>query len=120
MADTQQSDDAGWDGRDRRAAVRLAADATARVYVLDDHGQPVARLIDATLIDVSATGLSLSAALAAPHHTRLRIDPPDGPALTVAVVAVSCWIDQPYRMHCRVLDGAVPARWVAGWARHAA
>ncbi|MEM6756751.1 MAG: hypothetical protein AAF586_06250 [Planctomycetota bacterium] len=108
-----------WQGGERRAAVRLAAEAEVRVHVLDDHGQPVAKLIDAELIDVSACGLSVASPIGAPGLSRLRVEPGDGPEVVVEVVAVSGWFNDRYRMHCRLLDGAVPARWIAGWRRAA-
>jgi len=120
MSESVDQHEAGWDGRDRRGAVRLAAEASVRVYVLDEHGQPVAKLIGAELVDVSATGLSVSSAMGAPGGARLRVVPEDGPTVEARVVAVSAWFEQGYRMHCRVESGQVPAKWVAGWTRRAA
>lgn len=108
-----------WNGGERRGAVRLAAEADVGVHVIDDHAQPVAKLIDAELVDVSAIGLSVASAIGAPGGARLRVLPADGPAVVVKVVAVSRWFGDRYRMHCRLLDGAVPARWIAGWRRAA-
>ncbi|MEM0913396.1 MAG: PilZ domain-containing protein [Planctomycetota bacterium] len=104
-----------WDGGDRRASVRLAAEADVRVHVLDAHGQPVAKLLDAELIDVSAQGLSVASPIGAPGRARLRVVRPDGPPVIAEVVAVSAWFHDRYRMHCRVVTGDVPAGWVAGW-----
>ncbi|MEM6332303.1 MAG: PilZ domain-containing protein [Planctomycetota bacterium] len=110
-----------WDGGERRTAVRLAADdhATIKAYVVDQHGQAVAKLRHAELIDVSATGFSFAAPIGAPAGSTVRIDREHADSIEARVVAVSGWFDDRYRMHAHVTSGSVPAAWVADWSRAA-
>ncbi|MEO0586793.1 MAG: hypothetical protein AAF078_04055 [Planctomycetota bacterium] len=116
-----QATGTSWDGHERRGAVRLAANAGTALtaYVVDEHGQAIACLRDAELIDVSATGLSLASPIGAPAGSTLRIDRLGHASLEARVIAVSGWFDARYRMHARVTSGSVPAAWVADWARAA-
>lgn len=108
--------------QNRRADVRLASGRKIDAVVLDQHAQPVILLRDTEATNVSAGGLMMLSEDSVELGTRVEVrvvakgtNQAKARRFTVRTIACSPHGEQKHRIHCQVVQGAVPADLIYGW-----
>jgi hypothetical protein len=106
---------------DRRSDVRLEGGGAVDAVVLDAHQFPVRTLQSPRVDNVSASGmaiLTLSEGVEIGSRVRVTLagtDAVEVPGVVLEVMSVAAQPDGRFALHCRVLEGTVPAALIFRW-----
>jgi len=112
-----------WKGHDeRRQSVRVAGQGILEAVVIDQHGQPVQLLQGTQVRNVSSGGVAFttSSKVDVGHHIKMKYienEPSreSGSPFQVEAVEVVALPNQSYMIHCRLIEGTIPAKLVYSW-----
>jgi hypothetical protein len=105
---------------DRRADIRLEGGGQIDAVVIDAYGFPSATLLSPRVENVSASGLAISTTTEVEAGSRVKVmvaglDATEVPGVIVEVLSVVPQADGRLSLHCRVVDGTVPASLIFRW-----
>ncbi|MEZ6193919.1 MAG: hypothetical protein R3C45_21960 [Phycisphaerales bacterium] len=106
-----------WNGEDRRASPRVAADGELRAAVIDEHGQSRKLLKQAQAVNVCGGGIAFTSAdgCEVGDSVNLRTADNTAGAFSVQIVGVSRRGDGRSELRGKLIKGAVPACLMYGW-----
>lgn len=106
-----------WNGEDRRATPRVAADGDLIAAVIDEHGQSRRLLKHAHAVNVCGDGIAFTSADACEVGDTVSLRTADNTisAFSVQIVGASRRGDGRSELRGKLINGAVPACLMYGW-----